>query len=213
MTDTTETEEKSDEVEQLEDFSSFTGSIGQGIADLGWSKPMPVQQAVIPVMRRGTDVIVQAVTGSGKTGAFGLPIAEAIDPEMRVIQALVLAPTRELAAQIGLEVSAMGKHAGIETLPVYGGHRLRAPARRARAGRAHDRGNPGTRARPSEVGTHEARRPAGADLRRGRRAALAGLLARHEGDAEASCRERQPQTGLFSATIPERVQARWRASS
>ena len=60
--------------EELESFDSFSEGIREGIEELGWSEPMPVQRRVIPVMRSGRDLIVQAITGSGKTGGFGLPI-------------------------------------------------------------------------------------------------------------------------------------------
>jgi len=92
-----------------------------GIADLGWKQPMPVQEQAIPLMRTGSDVIVQARTGSGKTGAFGIPILAAIDTEQPVTQALILAPTRELANQITGEVTALGRHLGVRCLPIYGG--------------------------------------------------------------------------------------------
>ena len=95
--------------------------IRKGIADLGWSEPMPVQTQAIPPMRKSGDLIVQARTGSGKTGAFGIPIAAEVDPGLRAPQALVLAPTRELANQITQELEALGKHRGLICLPVYGG--------------------------------------------------------------------------------------------
>ncbi len=107
--------------EPLATFDDFPEDIKAGIRSLGWSTPMPVQQQVIPLLREGRDLIVQAVTGSGKTGAFGLPIVERIDPKLRAAQAMVLAPTRELAIQVANEVATMGKQAGVETLPVYGG--------------------------------------------------------------------------------------------
>jgi ATP-dependent RNA helicase DeaD len=107
--------------EEIATFDSFSEEIRQGIAALGWSEPMPVQRRVIPVMRAGRDLIVQAVTGSGKTGGFGLPIVERIDPEQHEIQALILAPTRELAGQIEGELSVMSRRSGIRTLAIYGG--------------------------------------------------------------------------------------------
>lgn len=107
--------------EELSSFESFSGGILQGIQELGWKDPMPVQRRVIPVMRARRDLIVQAVTGSGKTGGFGLPIVELIDPERREIQALILAPTRELARQIEGELSIMGRHVGVEAVAIYGG--------------------------------------------------------------------------------------------
>ena len=118
MTEETTEEEKA---EEIEDFTSFSENILSGIADLGWSKPMPVQSRVIPLMRNNRDLIVQAVTGSGKTGAFGLPIVERIDPNLHAIQALVLAPTRELANQIAKELKIMGHHLGLEAIAIYGG--------------------------------------------------------------------------------------------
>jgi len=102
-------------------FSDLPEDILRGIADLGWTEPMPVQEQAIPVMRAGGDLIVQARTGSGKTGAFGIPIVAEIDPQLAAPQALVLAPTRELARQITEELTALGKHRGIRCLPIYGG--------------------------------------------------------------------------------------------
>ena len=102
--------------EELTSFDSFSDEIKKGIEKLGWITPMPVQSRVIPLMRHGKDLMVQAVTGSGKTGAFGLPIVEKMDAERKVIQALVLAPTRELASQIATEVTIMTSHTGAETV-------------------------------------------------------------------------------------------------
>jgi ATP-dependent RNA helicase DeaD len=102
-------------------FSDLPEPLRLGIADLGWKEPMPVQAQAIPLMRTGSDVIVQARTGSGKTGAFGIPIISAIDTSQPVTQALVLAPTRELANQITGEITALGKHVGVRCLPIYGG--------------------------------------------------------------------------------------------
>jgi ATP-dependent RNA helicase DeaD len=102
-------------------FTDLPEPLRLGIADLGWKAPMPVQEQAIPLMRTGSDVIVQARTGSGKTGAFGIPILSAIDTAQPVTQALVLAPTRELANQITGEISALGRHLGVRCLPIYGG--------------------------------------------------------------------------------------------
>ncbi|HEY8121922.1 MAG TPA: DEAD/DEAH box helicase [Myxococcota bacterium] len=102
-------------------FEDLSEPLKRGIADLGWKDPMPVQSQAIPLMRTGSDVIVQARTGSGKTGAFGIPIISAIDTSQPVTQALVLAPTRELANQITGEITALGKHLGVRCLPIYGG--------------------------------------------------------------------------------------------
>jgi ATP-dependent RNA helicase DeaD len=102
-------------------FADLPEPLRLGIAELGWKQPMPVQAQAVPLMRGGSDVIVQARTGSGKTGAFGIPILEAIDTAQPVTQALVLAPTRELANQITGEITALGKHLGVRCVPIYGG--------------------------------------------------------------------------------------------
>src|SRR5699024_9081490 len=91
------------------------------ITQVGFRKPTPIQVATIPVLIDGKDVIAQAQTGSGKTAAFGLPMIEAIEPQDRRVQALVLAPTRELAIQASEALETLGRHKRIETLPIYGG--------------------------------------------------------------------------------------------
>jgi len=102
-------------------FSDLPDDILAGIRDLGWTQPMPVQTRVLPLMKTKRDLIVQARTGSGKTGAFGIPIVGAVETPLAETQALVLAPTRELANQVATEITAMGKHRGVRTLPIYGG--------------------------------------------------------------------------------------------
>jgi ATP-dependent RNA helicase DeaD len=102
-------------------FDELPEPIREGIRELGWSKPMPVQERVLPVMREGQDLIVKAFTGSGKTGAFGIPIVAEIDPEKKACQALVMCPTRELANQVGREIEILGRAKGVRCLPIYGG--------------------------------------------------------------------------------------------
>lgn len=72
----------------------------QGLAKIGFTKPTPVQEKVIPAMLKGASVIVQAATGSGKTHAYLIPILNAIDEDARYVQAIVTAPSRELADQL-----------------------------------------------------------------------------------------------------------------
>ena len=102
-------------------FDTLPDGILAGIQSLGWTQPLPVQEKVIPAMREGHDLIVQAQTGSGKTGAFGIPILAEIDPELKACQALVLAPTRELARQVSEEIETLGRERNIQCLPIYGG--------------------------------------------------------------------------------------------
>jgi len=92
----------------------------KGVTDQGFEEAFPIQEAVIPVLLSGRDVVGQAHTGSGKTAAFALAMLEKIQPKQG-IQGLVMAPTRELAMQIADEIKKFGKHTGIRTATVYGG--------------------------------------------------------------------------------------------
>lgn len=102
-------------------FADCASDVQQSIRELGWSTPTPVQAAAIPKMRAGGDLIVQAQTGSGKTGAFGIPIVEDIKIDLAETQAIVLLPTRELANQVAQELDQLGRYRGVRTLPIYGG--------------------------------------------------------------------------------------------
>jgi hypothetical protein len=102
-------------------FDALPESIRRSIGELGWKRPMPVQEKVIPEMRDGHDLIVKAQTGSGKTGAFGIPLVVDLDAEKKTCQALVMTPTRELANQVAAEIETLGRHKGIRCLPIYGG--------------------------------------------------------------------------------------------
>mgnify|MGYP002529356726 CR=1 FL=1 len=102
-------------------FEGLSDDIQRSIAELGWTEPMPVQEKAIPLMQSGGDLIVQAFTGSGKTGAFAIPICEAIDTESKATQALIMLPTRELAIQVAQETATIGKYRGVRCLAIYGG--------------------------------------------------------------------------------------------
>ena len=102
-------------------FADIAPDIQESIRELGWTTPTPVQAAAIPKMRAGGDLIVQAQTGSGKTGAFGIPLVEAVETDLAETQAIVLLPTRELANQVAKELDQLGHHRGVRILPIYGG--------------------------------------------------------------------------------------------
>ena len=87
----------------------------------GITEPTPVQEQALPPMREGRDVIAQAQTGTGKTLAFLLPLLEKIKPQGAAAQALVIAPTRELAIQITRVAEPLGAALGIGTVVIYGG--------------------------------------------------------------------------------------------
>jgi len=96
----------------------------RAIHRLGWQSPTPIQERVIPLMIAGQDLVGQAQTGSGKTGAFGIPLVEHIDPQTRDLQALVLVPTRELALQVSDEVRALGRDRAIRVATLFGGQSI-----------------------------------------------------------------------------------------
>ena len=101
---------------------ALTDHLLQAIAALGYESPSPIQAATIPPLMQGRDVIGQAQTGTGKTAAFALPILARIDPAQKTPQALVLAPTRELAIQVAEAFqSYASKMPGFHVLPIYGG--------------------------------------------------------------------------------------------
>jgi len=94
----------------------------QALADVGYESPSPIQAATIPPLLEGRDVLGQAQTGTGKTAAFALPILSRIELKPGKPQALVLAPTRELAIQVAEAFQRYAAHLpGLQVLPIYGG--------------------------------------------------------------------------------------------
>ena len=97
-------------------------SVLQAVVDVGYESPSAIQAATIPAMMSGADVVGLAQTGTGKTAAFAIPILSKIDPTNKATQALVLAPTRELALQVAEAFGRYGAHLpAINVLPIYGG--------------------------------------------------------------------------------------------
>ncbi len=96
------------------------------IGELGFEFPMPVQEKVIPFMlEQNSDLVALAQTGTGKTAAFGLPLLNMIDANRKQVQALVLAPTRELCIQISNDLKNFSKYLHTRVVPVYGGEDIR----------------------------------------------------------------------------------------
>ena len=107
-----------------------------GLADMGFKNPTEIQQQSIPILlKHDGDFIGLAQTGTGKTAAFGLPLLDLIDVNSREVQALVLAPTRELAQQICGQMEQMSKHLGkVNVVPVFGGANIMNQIRDIRRG-------------------------------------------------------------------------------
>lgn len=114
------------------------------IAAKGFEQPSPIQRMAIPVLLSETcDVIAQAQTGTGKTAAFGLPILERLDVKKIVPQALILAPTRELAIQVTEELASLRGTRPLHLLTVYGGQSISEQQRRLKRGAQIVVGTPG----------------------------------------------------------------------
>ncbi|NLX10430.1 MAG: DEAD/DEAH box helicase [Chloroflexi bacterium] len=175
----------------------------RAIAELGYEEPTPIQEQTIRLMLEGADVIAQAPTGTGKTGAFALPVIEHLDPGLRAPQALVLTPTRELAVQVAEAFHTYGRYAQTSVLPVYGGQPIDRQLRALKEGVQVVVGTPG------RLGDH---------IRRGTlRLGQVHTVILDEADEmldmgfkeeiEAVLKEVPDvrQTALFSATIPPAI--------
>ena len=103
---------------------------------MGFEQPSPIQEQFIPLfLKKPTDIVGLAQTGTGKTAAFGLPILQTIDPKNRVPQALIISPTRELCVQIAREISDYAKYLpDISIVPIYGGADIGAQVTALRRG-------------------------------------------------------------------------------
>ncbi len=93
---------------------------------MGFTEPTPIQRQTIPLVAEGRDVIAKAPTGTGKTCAFGIPLIEALNPDMKDLQAVVLCPTRELCEQITGDLRALIRYnPAIRIAAIYGGQNMK----------------------------------------------------------------------------------------
>jgi ATP-dependent RNA helicase DeaD len=111
---------------QIQSFKDLplTSEVLKSIEELGFTSLFPIQaQAILPLLE-GKDVIGQAQTGTGKTAAFGIPMVQRLNREVRGVQGLVLVPTRELAVQVAQNLTSYAKYARLKVLAVYGGESI-----------------------------------------------------------------------------------------
>ncbi len=170
---------------------------------LGYEEPTPIQVQAIPLLLSGRDVIGRAATGTGKTAAFALPLVERIDPQDRSVQALIMAPTRELAVQVAEAAHRYGAPRRVSVLAVYGGQAIDRQIRELRRGVNVVVGTPG------RLLDHIRRRTL--DLGKVRYVVLdeademldMGFIEDIEAILTETPMERQ--TALFSATFPPRI--------
>lgn len=111
------------------DQLGLRSSVLKGVHAAGFSKPTAIQAKLIPLALTGKDILGQAKTGTGKTAAFGLPIVHMCHKDVQ-FQALILAPTRELAIQITEEINDLAKFTPIRAVTIYGGQAIQAQAKK-----------------------------------------------------------------------------------
>ena len=99
----------------------ISDKVQRAVADQGWEVPTPIQALAMPELLDGEDVVGLAQTGSGKTAAFAIPLIESLDAKPRGVQALVLVPTRELAAQAATEISSLSRYNPVRPVVLCGG--------------------------------------------------------------------------------------------
>ncbi len=124
-------------MEKLEKFRELgiSEQTLKALEEKGFEEPSPIQAQTIPLLLKGEkDIIGQAQTGTGKTAAFGIPIIERIQQHRDFVQALVLAPTRELAIQVAEEINSFKGGRYIEVMPIYGGQSIEIQMRRLKRG-------------------------------------------------------------------------------
>ncbi|CAL8090867.1 unnamed protein product [Orchesella dallaii] len=112
------------EGKEFEDFC-LSRELLMGIFEMGWEKPSPIQEASIPMALSGRDILARAKNGTGKTGAYSIPILERVDPKLDSIQALIIVPTRELALQTSQICTDLSKHLKLKVMVTTGGTGLK----------------------------------------------------------------------------------------
>jgi ATP-dependent RNA helicase DeaD len=177
----------------------------RAVEEMGFSEPMPVQAKTFPLIVQGRDLMVQSRTGSGKTAAFGIPMANGIvNPDDKFVQAIVLMPTRELALQVAAEMAKICAYRGLTVVPVYGGAPMGRQVEQLRGGGQIVCGTPGRVLDHMRRGTLRLDRVRIAVLDECDEMLSMGFQEDIEKILEETPKERQ--TMLFSATVPEGIQ-------
>ena len=187
---------------QFEDFN-LRPELVQAINALGYTQPTPIQAGIIPLMQSGHDVTGQAQTGTGKTAAFALPILDRIEADQRLPQALVVAPTRELALQVTEMIQTLGQFMDVHVLTVYGGTSYTQQLNQLRRGVQVVVGTPGRILDLIKRGRLDLTEVRTVVLDEADEMLSMGFVEDVEAILAATPNERQ--TTLFSATLPPRI--------
>lgn len=175
----------------------------RAISDMGFEEPSPVQERAIPLLLQGRDVVVQALTGTGKTATFGIPLAEQIEPSARIPQAAILVPTRELAIQVAEHISRIGHYRHLRILPIYGGQPMDRQIRALRSGVQIVVATPGRLMDHMRRGTIDLSQVRFLVLDEADEMLAMGFIEDIEFIINALPKDRQ--TALFSATMPDAI--------
>jgi ATP-dependent RNA helicase DeaD len=183
----------------------FNEELQKGIEELGFVKPTPIQEKVIPiVLKSDNDVVGLAQTGTGKTAAFGLPVLDQINVKQNVVQALILAPTRELCVQIASDLEKFSKYSkGLKVASVYGGASIQPQIKTLNKGAHIIAATPGRmldliRRKVAKLDNIKTVVLDEADE-------MLNMGFREDLDAILSAAPKQRRTLLFSATMPKEV--------
>jgi ATP-dependent RNA helicase DeaD len=192
-------------VEEAKSFETLElpEPIMQAVRDLEFESMTPIQAQAIPVLLQGRDIIGQAQTGTGKTAAFALPIIAKVDVKKNVPQALVLAPTRELAVQVAGGIYALAKHTGLRVVPVYGGQPIDRQFRALKMGAHVVVGTPGRLIDHLRRGSLSLDTVTFCVLDEADEMLALGFM--EEVEEILAALPAQRQTAFFSATMPARV--------
>jgi len=118
-------------------------SMALALNDIGYKTPTDIQSRAIPPFLAGSDLAGQAMTGTGKTAAFAIPICEMIEPSQKSVQAIILVPTRELAVQVSGEIRRIGARRNLRVVTLYGGQPIKGQIRLLQQGMQIAVGTPG----------------------------------------------------------------------
>ncbi len=177
----------------------------RAIIESGFEAPTPIQAQSIPILLAGQDMIGQAQTGTGKTAAFALPLAERLDATQNHVQAIILLPTRELCIQVAQETHNLTKYKRMRVVPVYGGQPIDRQFRALMGGPQIVVGTPGRVLDHLRRGTLKLNQVRMVVLDEADEMLNMGFLEDVEEILKEAPKERQ--TALFSATMPPRIAA------
>ncbi len=177
----------------------------RAVIEAGFEAPTPIQEQSIPVLLAGRDLIGQAQTGTGKTAAFALPIADLLDPTLHYPQAIILLPTRELCIQVAQETHSLSKYHKLKVVPVYGGQPIDRQFRALSMGAQVVVGTPGRVLDHLRRGTLNLTQVRMVILDEADEMLNMGFIEDVEEILKDAPAERQ--TALFSATMPPRIAA------